>query len=175
MALNWEILKKTYIDYFKAQSKNKNHSIEATVEFIEAQYLIFIRGGVEIFQNGPIAISTGLKNTLKMAMKTCEKMRKGKPTILNTNGALGVMQIWSGATMSPLIPPPPAIIPINNMVTNPGSVKPMNITNSEDEYPLAEELIIALQAHASTIGGINTGMTSPPVNAIIPGIWVGIT
>jgi len=175
MALNWEILKKTYIDYFKAQSKNENHTIEATVEFIEAQYLVFIRGGVEIFQNGPIAISTGLKNTLKMAMKTSEKMRTGNPSILNTNGALGVMQIWAGATMSPLIPPPPAVIPINNMVTNPGSVSPMNITNSDKKYSLAEELIRVLQMHASTISGINMGMTSPPANTVIPGIWVGIS
>ena len=175
MALNWDILKKTYTDYFEQQTKNQGHSIEATVEFIELQYLAFIRGGVEIFQNAPLSISTGLKMTLKNAMKISEKLREGTPTLLNTNGAMGVIQIWAGGTMSPLIPPPPAVIPMNNMVTNPGSVTPMNLQNSDSGCPLADELVRVLQQHATTIAGINMGMTSPPANAVIPGIWVGIS
>ena len=174
MALDWEILKKIYIDYFKSQSTNKNQTMEETSKFIESQYLIFINNGSENFQNKPLSISVGLADSLLSAMKISKKIRTGKPNMLNNNGIKGVIQIWVGATMSPLIPPPPATIPMSNNVNNPGVIQPMNIINSVNECSFAEELIRVLKLHASTISGINIGMTSPPSNTVIPAIWTGI-
>lgn len=180
MAINWQKLEldiKNYLEKGKNDNTGKNYTIEKTAKIIEFLYLTEIReNATDIFLNKVLSITeneeSGLHKSLEDGFNN--SFKTNTITVLNQNGTSGVLQHWSGAQFSPLIPALPVmVVGINNSVTSPGSIIPMNLMGYSDTNDLfAKEVVKSLKAHAGTIGGLFTGLTSTGSPIAIP--WLGI-
>lgn len=180
MAINWQKLEldiKNYLEKGKNDKSGNAYSIKIAAKMIELLYITEIKtNATDIFMNGVLSITvnegTGLHKSLGAGFNS--SFKTNTINVLNQNGTAGVLQHWSGAQFSPLIPVLPAMtIGINNSVTSAGSIIPMNLRGYSVKNDLfAKEVVKSLKAHAGTINGLFTGLTSTGSPIAIP--WVGI-
>ena len=172
MAINWDKIQKTIDDYLRAGAKDGNSSRtpDDTADFIATTYYNEIMANAkEMYQNGVSSINKEpLKQSLLNAFKSDFGAQTGGANTLNSAGALGEVQVWSGGTMQTLLPMVPGIVPVSNQVTSPGSHFPMNVSNSDatSNVPLAIEIV-------KSLSGINLWLDIK-INPI-PGPWSGIS
>lgn len=180
MAINWQKLEidiKSYLELGKNDRTGKTYSAKNTAKMIETLYVLEIQSGAtDIFLNPVITLNiqneSGLKKSLEQGFNSSFNVKS--TSILNSRGISGVLQNWSGVQFSPLIPVLPAMtVGVNNTVTSPGSIIPMNLFGtSKTNDLLSKEIVKALKAHAGTIQGLFTGLTAIGNPIAIP--WVGI-
>lgn len=180
MAINWQKLEldiKKYLESGKNDINGKDYTIEETAKIIEFLYLTEIRANAtDIFLNKVLSITenegTGLHKSLEAGFNS--SFKTNTINALNQNGTAGVLQHWSGAQFSPLIPAfPEMTLGINNSVTSTGNIIPMNLMGYSGQNDLfAKEVVKSLKTHAGTISGLFTGLTSTGNPIAIP--WIGI-
>ena len=184
MAINWQKLEldiKNYLEKGRYDRNSNSYSIKNVAKRIEFLYLTEIKtNATDIFLNGVILITenegSGLHKSLEAGFNS--SFRTNNIDFLNQNGTAGVLQHWAGAQFSPVIPALPAMtVGINNSVTSVGSIFPMYLRQYSKGYYgqndlLSKEVVKSLKAHAGTIGGLFTGLTSAGSPIAIP--WLGI-
>lgn len=177
MAINWQKLELDIKNYLENGKNDKTYSIEKTAKMIEFLYITEIKANAtDMFLNSILSITVNEDSGLHKSLEAGFNSSFGTNNIndLNQNGITGVLQHWSEGKMSPLIPVLPEMtVGIDNSITSPGSVIPMQLIGYSDKQDIfTKEVINALKQHASTIEGLFTGLTSTGSPIAIP--WFGI-
>ncbi len=176
MAINWQTLELNIKNYLEAGKDEPTRTRKQTAKAIETYYLQEVQvGATEVFQNPVLSLTinegTGLHKSLENGFNS--SFDTGQNTVLNQTGMQGAIVHWTAAQMAFLIPAPGMAVGLNNTVSAPGTLFPMNlITTSETEDLLAKELVRVLKSHASTIQGLYSGTSLAGTPIVVP--WVGI-
>lgn len=172
MPIDWKSLENKISQYLLSNNTNKNATANGAAQFIEDSYIAEVKKGIEQYNNKPLKINKGLKNSLLNSFNSTMNIKQGPPSPLNNDGIKGVKDIWMGGQMEMNSPPPGATRSTSNNIVDPGTTSSMNLYNSDSECPLAIELIKVLKSHSNTIMGKNIGVNEG--GAVITGEWKGI-
>lgn len=176
MAINWQTLELNIKNYLEAGKNDKSRTRKQTAKTIEAFYLQEVKAGAtDIFQNPVLSITVSEGNGLHVSLENGynSSFTTNKNTVLNQTGMQGAIDHWTSGQMAFLIPAPGMAYGVNNSITMPGSLFPMNLmTTSKTEDLFAKEFIRVLKSHAGTIQGLYSGITPTGSPIVIP--WVGI-
>lgn len=177
MAINWRTLELNIKNYLEDGKNQSTRTRKEAAKVIETYYLQEVQvGATDVFQNpvlslAPINEGTGLHKSLENGFNS--SFDTNQNAVLNQTGMRGAIEHWTGAQMAFLIPAPGMAIGLNNSVSMPGTLFPMNlVTTSDMEDLFAKELIRVLQSHASTIQGLYSGTTPTGTPIVVP--WIGI-
>ena len=176
MAINWQTLELNIKNYLEAGKNDKSRTRKQTAKIIETFYLQEVQAGAtDLFQNPVLSLTINEGSGLHVSLENGynSSFTTNKNIVLNQTGMQGALEHWNAGQMAFLIPAPGMAYGVNNSITMPGSVFPMNLmTTSKTEDLFAKELVRALKSHAGTIQGLYSGITPTGSPIAIP--WVGI-
>lgn len=176
MAINWQTMELNMKNYLEAGKNDATRTRKSVAKMLQTFYIQEVQSGAtDIFQNPIISITVsegvGLSKSLEDGFNSSFNTNTNQ--LLNQTGMRGAIDHWNGAQLAPLIPAPGMAFGVNNSVTMPGSIYPMNLIRiSATEDLLAKELVRVLKLHAQSIQGLYSGVTPAGTAIVIP--WVGI-
>ena len=172
MAIDWTIFKenlKNYLDNYIAKSEDD------IAKYISDLYEISILNGNEQYGNKPMSYNKKLlENALKLAFNLI-KLTNDK-TKFSSIVSSGLIQFWSGATLSHAVPPPGSVSIISNSVSTPGSTVSMMLNNSTTSDIFIDSFVNLCQIHLASITGMVVALVPQPSGTPVPTPfpWVGI-
>jgi hypothetical protein len=188
MAVNWTIFEQAIRPYFKSGIIPSN--TDDAANYIANIYDTAVRVGSTAFGN--FTLSTN-KSILVSSLKTAFKIMHSAGNIPISKSAYTVMATgfvgyWTGATMSPLPPHPPTVLPAVPsacFVVYPGDIASLsvNLENALTNFSLVKTasmtttlFSLALKMHLLTVTGFYLGLFPYAITlAPFPPIpWVGI-
>jgi hypothetical protein len=176
MAINWQTLELNIKNYLESGKNDLSRTRKIVAKTIETFYLQEVQAGAtDVFQNPILSLTISEGSGLHVSLENGfnSSFNTNQNTVLNQTGMKGAIDHWASAQLAFLIPAPGMAYGVNNTVSMPGSLFPMNlITTSQTQDLFAKELVRVLKSHAGTIQGLYSGITPAGTPIVVP--WVGI-
>lgn len=186
--MSWSLFTSNVLE--RLNNPNSIESIDDVAELYATEYDKAVKGGFDVVHFIPITTGNveGMKSLFKLAL--LQGSNSSSPSFsLITEFGKGVLQYWTGATMTlsiPLLPAPGSLINIlvtTNNVVNPGTWAPQPpLPANNSTSIMVNQFVLAATAHLGTVSGlINTTSLYPappsPTGTPLPGVipWTGYT
>lgn len=176
MPIDWNTFKQTLRSYFDGKTSQSENE---TAKFLATQYTTAILQGGDVIagnvvivqQPMTLALESAFNNAFSQAKQTTDIQQS--PFIFGSAISQGLITFWTGAQLSPLIPPPGSIsvVPPNTVVVAGAPILRLEVGYDID---FTNSLVSFFQQHLQTLSGITIALipaTPSPIPTPFP--WTG--
>lgn len=166
MPIGWTTFKNNVGTYFRSMVAQNEQD---AANFVAIQYTTAVLSGGDSIYGNSVIVNPSMKQTLATAignafLQGATTINEGiVPSIFGSIISQGLIGYWSGAQLSPLIPPPGSTLVVSNVVSFPGSIIPsLSVSATENENEFIDNLVNFFIQHLQGISGITTALVSTP-------------
>lgn len=169
---------KLLLDTYNFLESKSSTGAEETAEFFAESYHSAMKTSMDPLNN---IVVIKKKDILKEAwlrlFMVQEATKKDLKSIPFNFIGIAMIEFWTGALVSPIIPHPGAVTGTINVIVFPGNPIPVgmgiyNAFKEGDSMKVADALVTVYKDHTKGISGLFTGITPAPSPIVVP--WKGL-